>query len=70
MKLPNDQIIHYESKDGISIDITRTELVRCEDCKYSIEVKESDSIICRHPSQHSTYERTGDDYCSYGERRE
>ena len=44
------------------------EVVRCKDCKYSIEIKESDNIICRHPSQHSTYERTGDDYCSYGER--
>lgn len=55
----------YQIEDLPSMDI-----VHCKDCKYSIEVKESDDIICKHPSQHSTYERTGDDYCSYGARKE
>lgn len=51
-------------------ELPSIDIVTCKDCEYSIEVKESDSIICRHPSQHSTYERTSDDYCSYGERAE
>lgn len=50
--------------------VDAVEVVHCKDCEYSIEVKESDSIICRHPSQHSTYERTSDDYCSFGKRKE
>lgn len=67
MKLPNDQIIHYESKDGISIDITRTELVRCPECKYFIKVNESCGK-CTYRTRPFLY-MENNDYCSYGERK-
>lgn len=65
MKLPNDQIIHYESKDGISIDITRTELVRCKDCKYYCS--DGGALMVCEITGNPTNE---DDYCSFGERKE
>lgn len=60
MKLPNDEIVHYRSDDGVTVIIERTELVRCKDCKY----KE------RERCGLTRYTVRAHDYCSYGERRD
>jgi len=60
MKLPNDEIVHYKSYNGISFTVERTELVRCKDCKY----KE------RERCGLTRYTVREYDFCSYGERSE
>lgn len=67
MKLPNDQIIHYESKDSISIDITRTELVHCSECKHRTYCY---SEVHMTNKRQSVDTHKDIDYCSYGERIE
>lgn len=63
MKLPNDEIVHYKSDNGVTCIIERTELVRCKDCKwYRYHNKQ-----CVKNGHHGT---KLDDYCSYGERKE
>ena len=44
-ELPKDTIYHYESKDGMTMTITMTELVRCKDCKWH-EDEELGMVYC------------------------
>ena len=68
MKLPNDQIVHYESENGVSIDITYTELVRCKDCKYAMAlVNGASAILCKKQDWATVWNIN--DYCSYGEQK-
>ena len=71
-ELPRDTICHCESKDGLSITVTMTELVHCEDCKYQDEPPKEDEgfIVCKKCSTWDTMFLTHpDDYCSWGERK-
>ena len=63
MKLPNDEIVHYKSDDGVTCIIERTELVRCKDCKFW----DSDCRWCDLWGDTQEYD---DGYCSYGERKD
>ena len=46
-ELPKDTIYHYESKDGMTMTITMTELVRCKRCKKHTDGnKESHEVFC------------------------
>jgi len=63
MKLPNDEIVHYKSDDGVTCIVERTELVRCKDC---IHYDEHTRWQCDKFGQSVN----ADDYCSYGERKE
>lgn len=73
MKLPNDEIVHYRSDDGVTAIIERTELVRCKDCKYNPSNPRSwddDDIVehylwCEFMAIESKY-----NYCSKGKRSE
>lgn len=44
------------------------EVVRCEDCKHSIEDKLFGGLWCQHPTEKHC-ERNADFYCGSGERR-
>lgn len=65
MKLPNDEIVHYKSYNGISFTVERAELVRCKDCKWWDREEHNCAI---RDSYGWEYKPT--DYCSYGERKE
>lgn len=65
MKLPNDEIVHYRSDDGVTVIIERTELVRCKDCKWW--TKQEDSLQGRCALMQSY--PTGAWYCANGERK-
>lgn len=74
-ELPRDTIYHYESKDGLSVTVTMTELVRCKDCKYSTPQTFYDKgvkgLFCNYRGSIGDWRyRTETDYCSRGERKE
>ena len=69
MKLPNDEILHYKSDDGVTVIVERTELVRCKDCKHyshDVDANEGEWDCCR------VYGMFVDpnDFCSEGERKD
>ena len=66
VELPKDTIYHYESKDGMNMTITLTELVRCHDCKNYEEAKNGVNGFCKE-WQTSTYTW---EWCARGERRD
>lgn len=43
-KLPGDQILHYESKDGVTILASLRPLVHCGECKHWEETDEVDGV--------------------------
>lgn len=68
MKLPDDEIVHYKSYNGISFTVERTELVRCKDCKYHEELlnNNDENVLCWVHDIDVIVDGNG--YCSYGER--
>ena len=44
-------------------------VVRCRECKYSLEDKLFGGLWCQHPTENHC-ERSADFYCGSGERRE
>ena len=69
MRLPNDEILHYKSDDGVTVIVERTELVRCKDCKHyshDVDANEGEWDCCR------VYGMFVDpnDFCSEGERKD
>lgn len=63
-ELPRDTIYHYESKDGLSITVTMTPLVRCKDCKKHSSENEFHEVFCE------AYEavKSENGYCDEGKR--
>ena len=70
MRLPNDEILHYKSDDGVSVIVQRTELVRCKDCKHHEELLNNNdgNVLCWVHGLDVIVDRNG--YCNYGEREE
>lgn len=65
MRLPNDEILHYKSDDGVSVVVERTELVRCKDCRHN----GSFDTDCPFGWRDERFNLPNDmDFCSYGER--
>ena len=69
MKLPNDEIVHYKSNDGVNVIIERTELVRCKDCKWCEERRTANYLPFYYCLRIDSSVKD-DDYCSYGERKD
>ena len=69
MKLPNDEIVHYKSNDGVNVIIERTELVRCKDCKHHEDFlsDDGDKVLCWVHDVDIVMAKN--DYCSYGEKK-
>lgn len=70
-ELPKDTIYHYESKDGLNVTITMTELVRCKDCKHQERIAgysdyQPNTVFC------NKWEHLTDiqGHCYKGERKE
>lgn len=67
MRLPNDEILHYKSDDGVSVVVERTELVRCKNCIHN----GSFDTDCPFGWRDERFNLPDDiDFCSYGERNE
>lgn len=71
-KLPKDTLYHYESKDGISITVTMTEVVNCRECKFNYGVANNcefnpHDIVCTY---FETDGMDAKDFCSYGARKD
>ena len=49
--------------------VDAVKVVRCKDCKHSIEDKLFGSLWCQHPTEKHC-ERNADFYCGSGERRD
>lgn len=65
-ELPKDMIYHYESKDGLSVTVTMTELVRCKDCKFfNPHIRECEGIGKWFGLEGEWDEN---DFCSKGEK--
>lgn len=68
-KLPTEQIIRYESTDGLHVKgFLVGELVRCKECKY-FDFGGDAPDLCRYSCRDNCYV-TESDYCSCGKRRE
>ena len=68
-ELPKDTIYHYESKDGLNITVTMTELVRCKDCKSCITHEKI--LFCEYMGHIGEWRfRTETNFCSRGERKD
>ena len=59
--------IHQEIANAPTADVV--EVVRCKDCKYSLEDKMFGGLWCQHPMA-KPCERNADWFCADGERRE
>lgn len=77
-ELPRDAIYHYES-DGKNITVTKTELVRCRECRWWDKIGDSPigyCLACKHGYYSNEWEisirRTykGDFFCADGERKD
>lgn len=70
MRLPNDEILHYKSDDGVSVVVERTELVRCKDCEHHEELlyNNDGKVLCWVHGLDVVVDGNG--YCNYGERKE
>lgn len=67
MKLPADIIIHItQKKNGVTIEATDEELVRCYGCEYAIDT-DSGLVCTRFTSGMAVADY---DFCSYGEPRD
>ncbi len=80
-ELPKDTIYHYESKDGMTVTVTMTELVRCKDCRHRIlnehygekgymKLKAMCELDTGDPFELSRYAEDDDWYCADGERKD
>ena len=65
MRLPNDEIVHYKSYNGISFTVERTELVRCKDCK-----KRNTRTCMMNNNVGMNKDLFDNDFCSYGEKKD
>ena len=82
MRLPQDRILHIDTElvgDELAGNEVRVvaewqgELVRCKDCRWwsgSVTASHNNHLCKRALDQNVDYWTRGDDYCSYGERRE
>lgn len=70
MKLPNDQIIHYESKDGVHVNAEVKEVVHCKDCEHheALLCNNDGKVLCWVHGLDVVVDRNG--YCNYGEWKE
>lgn len=62
----------YEAID-MAIEALQTEVVRCKDCRWwsgSVNTSHNNHLCKRAQNQNIDYWTSGDDYCSYGERKE
>lgn len=64
-ELPKDMIYNYESKDGLSVTVTMTELVRCREC-----VMWDDSLVLNGKKKclNMSFCTDGDFYCGWGSK--